>query len=617
MTIRLAILGLLAALSVFSAEAGGFYRIERESENGRAWLVNPRGMRQCVLGVGHVPYSEDVAAKLKAWGFNNLGGGGDLRFCGKGFSHTEFIGFDQVCYGADADKYIFKATGGPMTALPNMFHPQFAQACEDLVRKRCTELRQDPDLLGYFLDNELAWWGRGALDTGLYESVETLPESHSARRALIEFAAGRPVTRALKTAFLELAAERYFRTTTGAIRKFDPNHLILGCRFAGMEGAHDIVWKVAGRYCDVMSFNVYPFVDFSRGVVRSVLGEQSMSDVFAHYAEVSGRPILVSEWSFPALDTGRKCARGAGQRLPTQKERVKAVELFVKTMLASPSVVGYDFFKWMDQPVEGQAGANPEDCNYGLVTVDGKPYVELAKTFAVLHAHANELRLAAPPGAQVRFAFAENGTDWTLANDAGLVVRGQLGGPMVTVLAAGGRDYGHYGSMVEVYHDHTWLDAIRTKDVRFVRKGTSGVLTIVAETNENAGRKCEVTHRLEVSPDSRKVHCEIVAVKNVSERRIRFVSVYACPRPFGTEAKAVNDALTVDHTPNTAAWEYPDGRTLAIRSADAALGGMAFVRDANNWPHADCRFVPSDRVELDPGEMFVPPSPFRATLLLK
>ena len=67
------------------------------------------------------------------------------------------------------------------------------------------------------------------------------------------------MTRALKTAFLELAAERYFKTTTEAIRKFDANHLILGCRFAGMEGAHDIVWKVAGRYCDVMSFNVYPW----------------------------------------------------------------------------------------------------------------------------------------------------------------------------------------------------------------------------------------------------------------------------------------------------------------------------------------------------------------------
>lgn len=609
----------LAALAVVwvasTAWTDDFYRVERV--DGRAWIVNPDGGRQCVLGVGHVPYAARTAALLKSWGFNNLGGGGDSKFCGKGFSHTDFIGFDRVCYLPDADRFIRKANGGPMTAMPNMFHPEFAAFCDQLAAEHCAPLRNDRDLLGYFLDNELAWWGKGALDTGFFDTVRGLPEGHSARKALETFVGSRPVTCALKTAFLELAANRYFATTAGAIRRHDPNHLVLGCRFAGMEGAHDVVWKAAGRHCDVISFNIYPFVDFSRGVVRSELGGRSMSDVFAHYAEVAGRPILVSEWSFPALDTGRRCRCGAGQRLPTQKERAKAVELFVKTMLASPSVVGYDFFKWMDQPSAGQNAVNPEDCNYGLVSEGGEPYAELTKTFADLHARANELHQAEPPGARVRFAFAENGQDWTLANDAGLVVRGRLNGPMVNCIALKGENYGYYDSLVEVYNRHVWLSAVRTRDVRFVRKGLSGVVTIVAETNENDGRKCEVTHRLEVTPDGRNIQCEIVAVRNISTRRIRFVGVYACPRPFGPEAVAVNDPLTADHTPSAAAWRYPDGRTMVVRSEDAALGGVTFARDGNGYPHSDCRFVPSERIFLEPGETYFSPSSYRATVELQ
>ena len=188
---------------------------------------------------------------------------------------------------------------------------------------------------------------------------------------------------------------------------------------------------------------------------------------------------------------------------------------------------------------------------------------------------------------------------------------------MVAAVSCRGKDYGSYGSMVEIYNDHTWLDAIRTKDVRFARKGTSGVLTIVAETDEKGGRKCEVTHRLEVPPGGDEIRCEILSVRNVSARRIRFVGVYACPRPFGAEARGENEALSAGHTPERASWRYPDGRAFAIRSTDPALSGVVFARDANGWPHADCRFVPYGRVWLEPGEAFAPPSPYRATLSLE
>jgi len=62
----------------------------------------------------------------------------------------------------------------------------------------------------------------------------------------------------------------------------------------------------------------------------------------------------------------------------------------------------------------------------------------------------------------------------------------------------------------------------------------------------------------------------------------------------------------------------PFVRTM-LASPSGSRVRFAFAENGTNWTHAndaDCRFVPSDRVYLDSGETFVPPAPYRATLIL-
>ena len=102
----------------------------------------------------------------------------------------------------------------PCSALPNMFHSDFSAWCDYVASRKCAPNRDDPWLFGYFLDNELAWWGRGARDTGLYNAVESLPETHPAREVQLRFLQKHGVAEAspeLKLEFLRLAAERYFK----------------------------------------------------------------------------------------------------------------------------------------------------------------------------------------------------------------------------------------------------------------------------------------------------------------------------------------------------------------------------------------------------------------------
>jgi hypothetical protein len=108
-----------------------------------------------------------------------------------------------------------------------------------------------------------------------------------------------------------------------------------------------------------------------------------------------GKPMMVTEWSFPAYDSGLPCKHGAGQRVDTQAQRAFCFEAFQKFVFASPYMVGSSYFMWLDDPAQGGAPWFPEDSNYGLVDVNGKPYELLTQTAARINPQAADLHAAA------------------------------------------------------------------------------------------------------------------------------------------------------------------------------------------------------------------------------
>ena len=466
----------LLALAATSASAGGagFYRVECDAAG--AWrLVDPAGEPTVWLGVDHVKFdgfrceadgnrkhyreanerqfvsregwATNTAERLRSWGFNGLGAACDnSRFKGSGLGRCVFLalGDSATAEKADEEHWLSDNLHTPGTAFPNVFHPDFEKTCDELARKRCAPNVGDPWLVGYFLDNELRWWGLGDSATGLFDLVRTLPPEHSARQALAAFleerglstnsqcsqlptntnrnpanpvnpvengsassAAPREVPAATKRAFVALVAERYFSTLCAAIRKADPGHLILGSRFAGMDFAPEIL-AACGRHCDVVSVNVYPWADLDTGVVLEKRGGVPLADAFRAFREkAGGKPLLLTEWSFPALDSGLPCTYGAGQRFHTQVERAQASEMLLRTVMSLPFLVGDDFFMWQDDPALGFNKHFHENSNYGLVNVNDEPYAELTEMFARVHAEAPLIRAgaanranggASPPG---------------------------------------------------------------------------------------------------------------------------------------------------------------------------------------------------------------------------
>ena len=393
--------------------ATGFFRVEElpDPANGkkRWWAIDPLGRGMNVFGIDHVRYEgmgvrggkcrylkhnqsaypdksaweSETLGRLTDWGFNLFGVDGEPSLLRRGLAHAILLNMGDALARrrADPDEYISSDPGRPCSAMPNMFSPRFAEWCDGIARRKCLPNKDDPWLFGYYIDNELAWHGGGERDrqTGLWDRILELPSTHSARRALSLYAKshGVPETTnavpAQKSAFIRLAAERYFRETTAAIRRYDPNHLILGCRFATLEGAPEQVWEVAGKFCDIVSMNIYPAADLQAQIVRDWY-KVPILESWPRYHRLTARPMMLTEWSFCAYDSGLPCKHGPGQRFKTQQQRAQAAELLARTVLSMPFMVGYSFFMWVDDPPEGFSSSTPEDSNYGLVNEQGKPY---------------------------------------------------------------------------------------------------------------------------------------------------------------------------------------------------------------------------------------------------
>ncbi len=157
------------------------------------------------------------------------------------------------------------------------------------------------------------------------------------------------------SAFLSLYADTYFRTVAEAIRKADPHHLYLGCRFAGYSPE---VLAAAARHCDVISFNIY----------RDKLSTTEWT-VLDDY----DKPVLIGEFHFGSTDRG---VFDTGLFAATdQASRGESYRTYVRSVLDHPKFVGAHWFQYADQPATGRA-MDGENAGIGFVSITDTPHQE-------------------------------------------------------------------------------------------------------------------------------------------------------------------------------------------------------------------------------------------------
>ena len=130
--------------------------------------------------------------------------------------------------------------------------------------------------------------------------------------------------------FLRLWAEEYFRFCVDTIRKYDPNHMILGMRWGGTP--HPVLLDVEARHVDVASRNCY---------------NAAYNDTYTEFHRLSGRPVLNGEYSVTtdSFTLVRDPIEPPGGYLPDQRQAVRAREA-MDWAFANDGLVGLTKYRW-------------------------------------------------------------------------------------------------------------------------------------------------------------------------------------------------------------------------------------------------------------------------------
>jgi hypothetical protein len=372
----------------------GFYRVG-QTDAGQWWLIGPDDLPFFARAVNEVQFSAEwahhPAARLRSWGFNSLGAGTASPLREEGLPFVGTVNFS-------AAMPLIRAKG---IKLPDVFDPTWSSAIQQRAGEVCSIWSARTDILGWLSDDDLGWGGpREEGGASLLQVCLSLEPSFAAYHAAWEFVLAphggqiarlakawgcslenRGVVRELTRVERALAtsghirddirwtrefAQRYFATTSAAIRAHDPHHLIMGARdplgARSRVGAH--AW---------LSECIFPAVDLAWVHTRDIKSAPP-GPLFA------GNFFWTSE--SPTVPTARSRARGS----TTVERMLRHGRASLRATIAHPAVIGYAWNTWCDDPGEQPPFA------HGLVHLNGAEAREHTELLADLNARIGALR---------------------------------------------------------------------------------------------------------------------------------------------------------------------------------------------------------------------------------
>jgi hypothetical protein len=273
---------------------------------------------------------------------------------------------------------------------PDVYHEDFEKDALEYAQV-LADTKDDPALIGYFMMNEPQWAFSSELPAVgmLFNS-----ESGATRSALKDFLAEkyqndtnlsnawemdvslgqlekgkwsqRFTGNALEDleAFSQIMAEKYFSRLSEVCRQFDPNHLNLGIRYAGVPPR----WAVKG----MQSFDV-----FSMNNYREKVPFEETKEIH----DMLNMPVIIGEWHFGALDVGLPSS-GIGH-VHTQEDRGKAYRVYIEDAAANPYCIGTHWFTLYDQSALGRFDG--ENYQIGFLDICNRPHEPICNAAIISH----------------------------------------------------------------------------------------------------------------------------------------------------------------------------------------------------------------------------------------
>jgi hypothetical protein len=317
-----------------------------------------------------------VIKRLQKWGMNTLGN----------WSEVSLINERKIPYTygfriSERNDYLLRHK------FPDVFDPRWQRHADSLMQKAVT-MKDDPYLLGYFVDNEAHWGTPNLFDDDLKNTPlrkrweEVLKEKYTTLDVVNKvWGTTYPSWDAIRNisivgdeqegafyndyiAFETLYADTYFSFVKETLKKHDPNHLYLGCRFSRQIKPKHIV-STAGKYMDVMSVNVY-----------RLYPDQDDMQQWYNWGQ---RPMLIGEHHLP-LESNRQFP--PKYQAFSEEERIKYYPKYVHVWAEMPFSLGSHWYQFVDQHLTGRS-MDGENQTVGLVDITDKPYDHMIKAIRI------------------------------------------------------------------------------------------------------------------------------------------------------------------------------------------------------------------------------------------
>lgn len=271
--------------------SGLFFKTKKQE--GRWMLISPAGTPFWSIGINHVDaatlrqlnsgevwtkkydnsmekWLASVQKDLIDWGFNTLGWNQELvtfnaqnKHHSRSFTYEEYQWLNMpYCHLLP---FIESHQWETATRLPDIRSKGFAEWCDYVARDQCVRMKEDPNLIGYFFTDCPTWVHHRA--DNAWKAPLFDPErlkSSAGQKDLFDL------------------ASTYYRVITASIKRYDPNHLILGDRYEAMQPIPEAVIKAALPYVDVFSFQCF--------APTKTIGKK-----LQHWANFTNKPILLAD----------------------------------------------------------------------------------------------------------------------------------------------------------------------------------------------------------------------------------------------------------------------------------------------------------------------------------
>lgn len=348
-------------------------------------------------------YRNKVKSDLDALGMNHLGVHSSMRDLPEGFCpylhRIPFVNIPHFLVSTEKDFH-------------DVFAPEFEAHCDRLAKAEALPRKDSPWLIGYFFTDcpiftdldaaprqnniygavrpGLPTWPRvlrnlGGQSAGKRAYVDMMHKLHGGDIIAFNRAYGasfssfeelqrtkswrpradpqnRTETRD-NLAFLEKVVDRYYSVAAAAVRRYDPNHLIVGDKLNGNTDPQDALVKLAGKHMDVLFYQMYGHWEEQRPLVD-------------RWSSLTGKPLFNGDSSYAVPYP--EMPNPYGPHCASQQDRARRFTEFAEHAFARPDFVGFTWCGWID----GLAAYQREKQHGGLQTPCGGHYQPLTSAMA-------------------------------------------------------------------------------------------------------------------------------------------------------------------------------------------------------------------------------------------